>query len=669
MDTYTFLNISYKKLKCTLFLVIIFLFFPYNNALASTVNSDTLDFNLKYKEILILTSNADNMLWEGKLLEYLSQQFSSDNSLKLYTEILSSVNNDEEYMDKEAELLFMKYAKNKFNLILCLDDESIEFVAKYYNNKALYNTPIAYCGVNDLSKLNRYPYNFFTGVLESPNLRLLIDSILSTYPETTNINIVLDETISSEQIKKLFYNISPYYSSQVKFNYISSNNIEDISFALSSKGNDCPSILVGNFNNASNTSINPEDTVTILKKSYSGPLYTLNHAYIGKGALGGYLLSPENHGKLAYEVATRILNGDPLHSISPILDLDYMFIFDLKEVSYNGVDRKTLPKSSIYVNDNWINRKFSAPVVLLLLIVLFIVIILMMFFAIKKTENEKKANLAKARYNEAMVNDKIKTEFITNFSHEIRTLLNVMLSSLQLLDIYKDNGKIIFTDDKDATKLSYIRRNGLRLLKLINNLIDITKLESGFYHTEFEVQNIVDIIEDITLSVVEYAEAKNITIIFDTNDEEFLMPVDVEKLDRITLNLLSNAIKFTPSGGCVYVTLTCNNDTIDISVKDTGVGISKEEQALIFNRFIQASNTNSASTSGSGIGLSLVKSLTELLDGTITLNSELNMGSEFIITLPVKDFDKASEDALIQVNAKLANHSDKIKVEFSDINL
>lgn len=117
MDTYTFLNISYKKLKCTLFLVIIFLFFPYNNALASTVNSDTLDFNIKYKEILILTSNTDNMLWEGKLLKYLSQQFSSDNSLKLYTEILSSVNNDEEYMDKEAELLFMKYAKNKFNFM------------------------------------------------------------------------------------------------------------------------------------------------------------------------------------------------------------------------------------------------------------------------------------------------------------------------------------------------------------------------------------------------------------------------------------------------------------------------------------------------------------------------------------------------------------------------
>lgn len=669
MDICFFFNLSYKKLRYIFFLIILLLFFTNNNALASTVNSDTLDFNLKYKEILILTSKADNMLWEGKLLEYLLQQFSSDPSIRLHTEILSSVNIDEEYMDKEAEFLLMKYAKNKFNLILCLDDESIEFVAKYYDNPALYNSPIAYCGVNDLTKLHKYPYNFFTGVLESPNPRLLVDSILSTYPKTTNINIILDETIASEQIESLFYNISPYYSPQVKFNYIRSNYIEDISFALSSKGNNYPSILVGNFNNSSNTSISPADTITLLKSSYSGPLYTLNHSYLGKGVLGGYLLSPENHGKLTYEVATRILAGDPIHSIPPILDLDHMFIFDLKEVVHNGVDRKTLPKTSIYVNDNWINRKFSAAVVILLLLILFIVIILMMFFAVKKNENERKANLAKARYDEVIVNDKIKTEFIANFSHEIRTLLNLMLSSLQLLDIYKENGKIIFTDDKDAIKLSYIRRNGLRLLKLINNLIDITKLESGFYHTEFEVQNIVDIIEDITLSVVEYAEAKNINIIFDTNQEEFLMPVDVEKLDRITLNLLSNAIKFTPSGGYVYVTLNCNSDTISISVKDTGVGISKEDQNLIFNRFIQASNTNAADVSGSGIGLSLVKSLTELLDGTIALNSELNMGSEFIITLPVKDFDKATEDAINQINAKLANNSDKIKVEFSDINL
>lgn len=669
MDTYYLPNLSYRKLKCILYLTAILIFFTYSNALASTTSKTSLNFDIKYKEVLILTSKSDNMLWENKLLECLLQQFTHDTSLKLNIETLTSFNNDEAYMDKEAEFLFMKYENTKFNLIICLDDESAEFIAKYYDNPSLYNTPIAYCGINDITKLHRYPFNFFTGVLESPNPRLLIDAILNISPDATKINIILDETLASYQTEKLIRDFAPYYSSKVKFNYIKSKYIEEISSALSSMDEVSPTILVGNFKNSSNTNISPSDTIDLLSTSYAGPIYTLNYSYIGKGAVGGYLLSPENHSKLTYEVATRILNGDSMHSISPIIDLDHEFIFDIEQVVRSGINKKALPKSSIYINDNWINQKFSATVVLLLIISIIISIILILFFAVKKNENEKKAKLVKARYDEVVVNDKIKTEFIANFSHEIRTLLNVMLSSLQLLDLYKENGKIIFTEEKDALKLSYIRRNGLRLLKLINNLIDISKLDSGFYHTEFDIQNIVDVVEDITLSVVEYAEAKNINIVFDTNEEEFFMPVDIEKLDRIILNLLSNSIKFTPSGGNVYVTLNCKADAISISVKDTGVGISKEDQVLIFNRFIQASNTSFSSSPGSGIGLSLVKSLTELLDGTIALNSDLNEGAEFIITLPVKDFDKAYADALCHINAKLANNSDKIKVEFSDINL
>ncbi len=669
MDIHYLPNLSYGKLKCIFYLTVILIFFTHSNALASTTSRTPLSFDIKYKEVLILTSKSDNMIWEGKLLEYLLQQFTRDTSLRLNTETLTSFDNDEAYMDKEAEFLFMKYAKTKFNLILCLDDESAEFIAKYYDNTSLYNTPIVYCGINDITKLHRYPFNFFTGVLESPNPRLLIDTILNISPEATKINIILDETIASYQTEKLIRDLAPYYSSKVKFNYIKSKYIEDISSALSSMNEVSPSILVGNFKNSSNTNISPSDTINLLRTCYTGLLYTLNYSYIGKGAIGGYLPSPENHGKLTYEVATRILNGDSMHSVSPIIDLDHKFIFDVEQVVRSGINKKALPKSSLYINDNWINQKFPATIVLLLIISIIISIILMLFFAIKKNENEKKAKLVKARYDEVVVNDKMKTEFIANFSHEIRTLLNVMLSSLQLLDLYKENGKIIFTEEKDALKLSYIRRNGLRLLKLINNLIDISKLDSGFYHTEFEMKNVVDIVEDITLSVVEYAEAKNINIVFDTNEEEFFMPVDIEKLDRIILNLLSNSIKFTPSGGNVYVTLNCEAHAISISVRDTGVGISKEDQSLIFNRFIQASNTSSSSSPGSGIGLSLVKSLTELLDGTIALNSELNKGAEFVITLPVKDFDKATTDALCHVNAKLANNSDKIKVEFSDINL
>lgn len=669
MHNYFPYALSIKKMKYVLYLTVFFLLCTWSTAVASMEKQSSMDFNINYKEVLILSSQSDNSLWEGKLLDYLNSKFSTDSTIRLYTEILSSIDKDSDYMDKEAEFLFMKYAKTKFNLIICMDDESAEFIEKYYHKQIIYDTPIIYCGINDVSKLHRYPYNLFSGVMESINPRMLIDTILGIHPQAAKINIILDETIASDKIENLIRNFEPYYSAKVKFNFIKSNYIEDISLSLNALGKSYPSILVGNFKNSSNVTIDSADSIKLIKSSYTGPLYTLNPSYMEKGVIGGYLLSPVNHGKLTYEIATRVLNGDSPHSVAPILDSDTTFIFDLEEVIKTDIDRKTLPKNTVFINENWINRKFSAVVVLSLLSVLLATIILMMIFAVKKNENEKKAKLVKARYDEVVVNDKIKTEFITNFSHEIRTLLNLILSSVQLLDIYREAGRIKFEDEKDALKLTHIRQNGLRLLKIINNLIDITKLDSGFYNTVFETTNIVDVIEDISLSVVEYAEAKDITVIFDTNEEEFFMPVDIEKLDRIMLNLLSNAIKFTPNGGAVYVTLHCQGDKISISVKDTGVGIAKEEQELIFNRFIQASNTPTTNSNGSGIGLSLIKSIIDLLDGTIELNSSLNEGAEFIITLPVKDFDNAYADTLSHVNKKLSNNKEKLKIEFSDINL
>lgn len=669
MNIPNFSKIYYKKFKYIISLIIIFLSLTSSNTSASTLKGNTLDFNITYKEILILSSKSNNVLLENELFSYISERFSSDSSIRIYTEALASELNDQVYMDKEADLLLMKYSKNKFNLILCLDDEAAVFIAKYYDTLLLNNTPVVYCGVNDIAQINEYPYNFFTGILESPNPRLLIDIIIRAHPKAKTINILLDNTIASNEIEKQLKDIAPYYNSKINFNYIKSDYIEDISSMLNYMSKTSPTVLVGSFKNSSNTLISPVDTISFLKASNAGPLYTLNYSYLGKGVIGGYLLSLENHGKLLYQVASRILKGDSIHSISSILDINYAFIFDLKETINNGIDRKELPKSSIYINENWLHQKFSAVVVLILIFIVFLSFGLMLFFAFKKNENEKKANLVKACYDEAVVNDKIKTEFIANFSHEIRTLLNVMLSSIQLLDIYKDNGKLIFTDENDAVKLSYVRKSGFRLLKLINNLIDISKLDSGFYHTEFEIKNIVDVIEDITMSVVEYAKAKDIDIIFDTNEEEFFMPLDIEKLDRIVLNLLSNSIKFTPNGGMIYVNLHCEATSVSISIKDTGVGISKDDQALIFNRFIQASNTNFSGTTGSGIGLSLVKSLIELLNGSITLKSELNNGSEFIVTLPVKASDEITSSTTYVTDTKLTNNSDKIKIEFSDINL
>ena len=665
-------NLSHNKIKylTCVFTLTFLIIGTYNTASASPLDDMINDFKANYTEILILTSNSEGLELESHMIKELMSSLTEHNeNIRIHNEFISYSNLDNSYLDKQMDLLSIKYSETKFDLIIPTDDEALDFLGKYYENKLFFNIPTVYCGIKDASKVDKYPFNLFTGVLEDINPRPLINLILKLNPKIDAINVLLDNTIASKTIEQDIRNSLPYYNSVIKINFIKSNFIEDITYKLSQSSNNSASIVIGNFYDSSNVRLNPKDTIKILNAYSPLGIYTLNPSYIGSGVIGGYSPSYEIHSDLAFKIAVRILDGDYASRIPPISDTENFFIFDLAKVVDQEINRKLLPENTIYINDNWFNRDVSAIIVIMLLFIIVVCIILLITFAIEKSKSSKKAIIAEKMYGEALVNDKIKTEFIANFSHEIRTLLNVMLSGLQLLDMYKANGRITFSNEEDSNKLTYIRRNGFRLLKLINNLIDMTKIDSGFYTIEFEIKNIVDVIEDITMSIVEYAENKGITIIFDTTEEEIYMPLDSEKLDRIILNLLSNAIKFTPKGGYIYVNIDSKDDTVFISVKDTGIGISEKDQKNIFDRFTQASNSSNNKTSGSGIGLSLVKSLVELFDGKITLKSELNNGSEFLIELPIKEFDKATSDVKEHMSRNLSNNSEKFMIEFSDVDI
>jgi len=631
-------------------------------------SSDTDQHLIKYKEVLILSSQSENGLWESNLLDNLNTSLtSSDLNIHTRIESLSMANNDESYLDKQADLWSLKYKNTKFDLIIPLDDESLNFIGNYYTTPMFKDVPVVYGGINDVTKLSSYPFNNFTGVMEPINVRTLVDLILHTNPNTSEMNILLDNTMASKYIENQVRDTIPYYNNVLKFNFIKSDYIDDLCYKLSQYPSNTPSIIVGNFKDTSNIIISPKNATYIINNYSHGQLYTFNETYVGNGAIGGHILYAKNHSKIIYETAIRVLNGAKPKEIPSVYDPGSTLLFDASEMTANNISRSSLPENVVFINDSWINKGVSIGIVFLLLIILLICMIMLAIQTIQKTNNAKSMIAAKKRYDELLISDKIKTEFLANFSHEIRTLLNVILSGLQLLDIYKDNGKLTFANKEDEIKLIYIRQNGFRLLKLINNLIDMTKIDSGFYHVEFEVKNIVEVVEDITMSVVEYASARGISIVFDTNEEEVYMPLDSEKLDRIILNLLSNAIKFTPKGGCIYVTLKCSEHSISVSVKDTGIGIPKDKQRSIFERFTQVKNEKAKSKEGSGIGLSLVKSLVELLDGSIILKSEPNKGCEFIFTLPIKEFDKATEDVENHISQNISDNSEKLMVEFSDI--
>ena len=621
---------------------------------------------IKYKEVLLLTSQSEAELWESNLLDNLKNLLISSNlNIHVRTESLSMSNNDKSYLDKQADLWSLKYEDTKFDLIIPLDDEALAFIGDYYNNSIFTDIPVVYGGINDVAKLSSYPFNNFTGVMESINVPTLVDLMLQLDPKTSEINILLDATMKSKCIENQVRDTIPYYDNVVKFNFIKSNSIDDLCYQISQHPNNIPSIIVGNFKDSSNIIISPKSTINVINEYSDGPIYSFDETYVGNGAIGGYILYAKNHSKIIYETSIRVLNGAIPKEIYDVYDPGSTLVFDAAELKAHGLSRSSLPENTIFINDSWINKGVSIGIVIVLLLILFICMIMLAIQTIQKTNNAKNMVDAKKRYDELLISDKIRTEFFANFSHEIRTLLNVILSGLQLLDIYKDNGKLKFANKEDEVKLVYIRQNGFRLLKLINNLIDMTKIDSGFYNLELEVKNIVEVVEDITMSVVEHASARGISIIFDTNTEETYMPLDSEKLDRIILNLLSNAIKFTPKGGSIYVTLNCTDNYISVSVKDTGIGIPKDKQRSIFERFTQVKNEKVKDREGSGIGLSLVKSLVELLDGSIILKSEPNEGCEFIFTLPIKEFDKTNIETYASQN--ITDNSDKLRVEFSDI--
>lgn len=648
--------------------VLIVIIFSFNSttafAFVDNVNSLT---ETKYKEILIIASQSDDTLWESKVLSELTKELnSSPLNMHIQKEILGQYHSDSNYLEKQAELLSLKYTDINFDLIITLDDESLDFVGKYYSARFLKDVPVIYGGTNDVSKLSQYPYNKFTGVNEFLNVNSLIGSILKIIPETKEINVVLDNSLGSKAIENQFRDWIPYYHNIVKFNFIRSDYLTEVCTSLDKHNTEAPMIVIGNFRDSSRILFNPQDTINILNH-YTNSIYTINESYINSGVIGGSILYAETHGHLIYDMVYRVLNGESTLDIPNIYDSSNVFVFNAIELHENAISRNSLPENSIIINDSWLYKGVSVLIVISLCIFLIVVVALLVAQTFSKKKNEMKIVATKKKYNEILLNDKIKTEFLANFSHEIRTLLNVMLSGLQLLDIYKETGRVTFKNKDDEIKLGYIRQNGYRLLKLINNLIDMTKIDSGFYNVEFEVNNIVEVIEDITMSVVEYAKNKGITIIFDTDEEEMYMPLDAEKLDRIILNLLSNAIKFTPPGGFIYVTLSCSKDKISVSIKDTGIGIPKDKQDKLFTRFAQVKNSHGQNKEGSGIGLSLVSSLIALLDGTIILKSEENKGCEFIFTLPVKDFDKATEEVQRHISQSISSNAERIMVELSDI--
>ena len=240
--------------------------------------------------------------------------------------------------------------------------------------------------------------------------------------------------------------------------------------------------------------------------------------------------------------------------------------------------------------------------------------------------------------------DEFKNRFFTNITHEFRTPLTVILGTAEQVETKV--GK------EFKPKLGLIRRNGQNLLRLINQLLDLAKLESNTLKLNYVQGDVLSYLRYIAESLHSFANAQNVMLRVESKEREIIMDYDPERLLQIVYNLLSNAVKFTPSGGRVTLSIGMRNEgrgmksggtssliphssSLYLSVTDTGVGIRSEDLPYIFDRFFQANNLEKAKAGGTGIGLSLTKELVKAMGGDISVESEVGKGTTFTVRLPI----------------------------------
>lgn len=272
-------------------------------------------------------------------------------------------------------------------------------------------------------------------------------------------------------------------------------------------------------------------------------------------------------------------------------------------------------------------------------------------------------------YDEIIRHEKFKNDYFINLSHELRTPLNVILGAIQLNELYisKQNYDKLLENADSFTNI--IKSNSYRLLRVVNNLIDITKMDADKYTLNIDLVDVVYLAEELTMAIQPYADKKRIKLALETDIDEGVVECDPFEIERVIMNLLSNAIKFTGSDGEVKVKIVYDEseENIFVSVSDNGIGISKENQEKIFDRFAQVDTTLNRNHEGHGIGLSLVKNIVDLHGGDIILKSEEGKGATFTFSLPVKTKYIGFDTNGFPLGHRQHDRQHAISLEFSEL--
>lgn len=650
------------KNKITIiFIANLFIFFILTKCLACDCKVNLI----QGKKILIIASYSVNDEWEASIIEGFKSKFENENSIKV--EFLDSrLLATKEYDDSFINLLNIKYDGN-VDYILTLDDEAFKLARENLFNEGsfTYRKPIVFIGVNDYTNLTKEESEYITGIIEYQDNLFMINTVLETGKNVENIYLLLDNSIYSYTFSEDVKSLIEFADRNYQVHTIEGVYYSDIINAVKEINPKNSAILLCSIykDTKSNENINPEVLVNNIKSITKAPIYTSLEQYVRAGAIGGVVNDGYKVGIMAASILKNIIAENNVYNIVPPHDTFSVPMFNYKALREYNINPLKLPKDSVYINKKFYNLLLPQYMIVsiwigILLFMVGLILLLYLFLS-----NKKRAKHNKLLWIESMEREKIKTDFIVTISHELRTPLNIIINATNLLKMKIENNDLEsnFFDEK----LNYIMKSSQRLRRYINNLIDVNRLELGYMNTKFSNENIVEVVEDVTLTIVDLAKKFSIEVIFDTEEEEIITAIDKVKIERVVINILSNAIKFTKDYGVIMVLVKREESNVIIKISDNGIGMNEETKKYIFEKFKRADLNEGLNrqNEGSGLGLFIVKGLIDLHKGSIKIDSELNEGTTFTITLPIRFVETSEvEDVLVGSSLEYV-----VAMEFSDL--
>ena len=567
-------------------------------------------------------------------------------------------------LEFELDVLTAEY---HYDAVILGDDAAFDFAISH-RDRYFSGVPLIYEDINSIEKVQKYDNDpLVTGIVEVFPMKQTIELARTLMPNATRVVVINDDSVSAQgSTQQALAEQTDFPDLNFETFDCSQYTPEEIQQTISQYGDDTILLYTVFNTDGLGNRYTVAQGVHLVTEAANVPVFKADEAGVGDGLIGGCVLSYDSIGDQTAQLVTDVLNGD-----TDVLGQSYQmgqskYEFDFKVMERYGISKSQVPAGSTFINDEpSFMERYGEVLIPSVLISCAIIIAMLIIHTVRKRRLQREIERSNNELKISAAENRAKTAFISRMSHDIRTPLNAILG---LNALAQES-----VGDPDVVR-GYLEQSasseGL-LLALVNNILDVSKIESGKMELISEPYQLADFFEEIENIFGPLCTEKGISFHVEENTGDAVVSTDRTRLSQVFCNLLSNAMKFTPEGGSVAFTALCDELPselsgrrilhVDFVVEDTGRGIPPEFQSRMFQSFTQAGDANSQSQ-GSGLGLTIVKSIVDLMGGTIRCESIVDVGTTFHVSIDfplVGSEDEQSKDAGIsdeELSERLRGH-------------